>query len=608
MFREILDELVNNETQAYSLQKYIGDNEFENEIIEYTKKGFVESVWKSFPSQETKNLVILGLTFIALKYYDGSLWPHVCDKYSTVLQDSQLLESKIRDNVLSPLTSKYNCDRKHYQIPVINAIVPFNYASNYIEFVNDIYIKNLDCNLLNYNVEEEIENVFNAIGRHLSDADDSFKYNFEQNNTKVYKLIRATKNIIKTSIKRQELVLLTKEILKKLDNYYKGKNESISYYIDKAFNKWILENKDHEIFRTRTRSNFVKSKFPYYTYLNVNGNIYLHTPTKRLFGDYDPKLFSLEILEDNTTIIREENLKVNFLLGGIEIVQCNYLLKNPLNKIRCKIFYSNEEVYDSKDYLYRDFLLFDDNKELKNNKSYNGLVYFIYKNSCDKRLTKLKDFDFYKISYNSVVENEEYLLDEKHQICFSNIRKPGIYGDIIPSLEIIDHNNIIYVYSKIHSICMVSENLNKFANKIKINNNFIDMDQCVEILEQTNSLAYLLDVEKLDLSSNMYIFELVDIKQNKTIQKYKVVLDGSIDIQQTIGSEYSINYSYTGTYDIVDKANRNYKDFPLLINDLDKKNLYLKTNEDLYKCKFNLTIPYYQIDNGIKNICNIRRL
>lgn len=233
MFREILDELVNNETQAYSLQKYIGDNEFENEIIEYTKKGFVESVWKSFPSQETKNLVILGLTFIALKYYDGSLWPHVCDKYSTVLQDSQLLESKIRDNVLSPLTSKYNCDRKHYQIPVINAIVPFNYASNYIEFVNDIYIKNLDCNLLNYNVEEEIENVFNAIGRHLSDADDSFKYNFEQNNTKVYKLIRATKNIIKTSIKRQELVLLTKEILKKLDNYYKGKNESISYYIIK---------------------------------------------------------------------------------------------------------------------------------------------------------------------------------------------------------------------------------------------------------------------------------------------------------------------------------------------------------------------------------------
>ena len=39
-----------------------------------------------------------------------------------------------------------------------------------------------------------------------------------------------------------------------------------------------------------------------------------------------------------------------------------------LNKIRCKIYYNNETIYDSKDLLYRDFLLFDDNKELKNNK------------------------------------------------------------------------------------------------------------------------------------------------------------------------------------------------------------------------------------------------
>lgn len=221
MFEEKFNELLTSEQQAYDLLNFIGTAEFEIELINFTKSGFREAIWRTFPSQESKSKVMLGLTFIALKYYNGALWPHVFDKYISINQDSKLLESKVRDNVLGLLTSKYSCERKHYQIPVMNAVVPFNYASNYIEFVNDIYVKNLDCDLSLYNIDEELDNVFNSIGKNLSDTDDSFKYNYEQNNTKVYKLIRATKNIIKTGIKRSELILFTKDILKKLDAYYK---------------------------------------------------------------------------------------------------------------------------------------------------------------------------------------------------------------------------------------------------------------------------------------------------------------------------------------------------------------------------------------------------
>ena len=226
MFEEELKDLLNSEMQAYSLLKYIDNSEFETELISFTKKGFAETLWQAFPSQESKNLVMLCLTFIALKYYDGALWPHVYEKFSGIYQDQKLLESKIRDGVLSSLITKYNCERKHYQIPVMNAIVPFKYASNYIEFANDIYVKNMDCNISDYNIEEEIENVFNAIGESLTDSDDSFKYNYEQNNSKTYKLIRATKNIIKSGFKRKELVLFTKDIIRKLDNYYTGKKLS----------------------------------------------------------------------------------------------------------------------------------------------------------------------------------------------------------------------------------------------------------------------------------------------------------------------------------------------------------------------------------------------
>lgn len=74
MFEEELKELINSKTQAYSLLKHLNDPIFEDEIISFTKKGFKEVLWRSFPSQESRDLTILGLTFLALKYYDGALW------------------------------------------------------------------------------------------------------------------------------------------------------------------------------------------------------------------------------------------------------------------------------------------------------------------------------------------------------------------------------------------------------------------------------------------------------------------------------------------------------------------------------------------------------
>lgn len=602
MFEEELNELLNSKTQAYSLLKHLNDPIFEDELILFTKKGFKEVLWHSFPSQESRDLVILGLTFLALKYYDGALWPYVYEKFFDIFPDQKIMESKIRDGVLSLLATRYNCERKHYQIPVMNAVVPFKYASNYIEFANDIYVKNMDCNISEYNIEEEIENVFKAIGGSLNDSDDSFKYNYEQNNSKTYKLIRATKNIIRTGFKREELLLFTKDIIKKLDNYYKGKNASTNCYIDESFDKWLEETQDNETTRTRTRTNFIKSKFPYFTYLNNNGIVYLHTPTKRIFGSYDPKLFSLEILENEKIIYKNDNLRINQLLGGSEIIQCDYKIENPLNKISCKIYYDKEVVYDSKDYLFRNYMLFDDNKELKNNKAYNGIVYFIYQQNCDLRLTKLKECDFYKISYTTVYENDEFILDNKYSILFSNNIRPGVIGDRILGLDLIKQDDIIPIYKNIENIALISHNLNKSANKIKINGRFIDSTDFMEIIEQPNTIAYILNIQKMHIETNFYTIELVDIQQNNSVCKYELLYDPSIDIQQMILNDYSISFQYNGNFVITDKANRIYTDFSLLINDLDKKKLYLNVNNNLYKCKFSLIIPYYKIDDGYINI------
>ncbi|MBS7401877.1 MAG: hypothetical protein KIG16_05180 [Eubacteriales bacterium] len=160
MFEEKLHELLENEQQTYALLDLLNNEIFEKELIKFTEDAFRQTVNLSFVPEESKKKVMLGLTFIALKYYDGALWPHVCNKYNSIACDDKLLISQIRDNVLNFYTKKYNCDRKQYQIPVINSIVPFHYAPSYIEFVNDIYVKNLDCDLVSYDLNEEINNVF----------------------------------------------------------------------------------------------------------------------------------------------------------------------------------------------------------------------------------------------------------------------------------------------------------------------------------------------------------------------------------------------------------------------------------------------------------------
>ncbi|MBR4486848.1 hypothetical protein IKS57_05980 [bacterium] len=147
------------------------------------------------------------------------------------------MEKCIINKVLNSLSQEYNCKRKYYQIPVINAIIPFNYAKDYFEFANDIYIKNLECDLSNCNVEQEVEDIFNVIKEKLNDNDDSFKYEYEQNSSKAYKLTQGIKSIIKSRFKLDQLLLFTKDIINKIDCYYNGNNLTTNYYIDESFNK-----------------------------------------------------------------------------------------------------------------------------------------------------------------------------------------------------------------------------------------------------------------------------------------------------------------------------------------------------------------------------------
>ncbi|MBO6022120.1 hypothetical protein J6P68_04785 [bacterium] len=159
------------------------------------------------------------------------------DKFCDIFKTQNEMEKCINDKVLKKLKTlkEYNCKQSYYQIPVMNAIIPFNYAKDYFEFVNDIYTKNFECNISECNVEEEIENIFKNLKDDLNDKNDLLDINYGQNNKKTYKLITATKKIIKSGFKLNELILFTSAIIHKIDDVFNGKNLKTNDYIDEAF-------------------------------------------------------------------------------------------------------------------------------------------------------------------------------------------------------------------------------------------------------------------------------------------------------------------------------------------------------------------------------------
>lgn len=203
----------------------------------------------------------------------------------------------------------------------------------------------------------------------------------------------------------------------------------------------------------------------------------------------------------------------------------------------------------------------DDNQELKNNTSYAGDVYFIYKENCDSRLNKIHEDEFFKIAYNDVFIDDEYTLDS-HTILFADCTKSRIDGDKVDGLELTKN---IPIYKNIKQIILVSNNLNETANKIKINDSFIsNTSNFVKIIKENSAIVYILDSKKMNLEPNLYKIELVDISQNKTFAKYEFLYDPNIDIEQSILNNDEILFKYHGSFLILDDNNENTNEFKLL--------------------------------------------
>lgn len=598
MYNDILNKLIDTSNISYELLIYINNDEFQCELVDFS----FHSINYILKNQQVNKFqfrsIMILLTYIALRYYNGSFWKHVRTLLEDRVNDFPMLEARIRDLILGRLVDMYGCERRHSQVPVMFSILPFKYAQNYYEFVHDIYVKNLDCSLSGLDIYEELENVFNSIKNKLTYDDDSFNYSFDTENVKVYKLLKSTKNIIKTGNRIDELRIFTVEMLKKLDAYYNGRKTLDNYYFDESFNEWLSTHPQIDINQRKRSSQIIKSKFPYYYLDKEKYRIYLSTPVRRVYGDYNKDKFVLRIVEDNNIIYETKSLVIKALLGGYEIDSIDYLISNPLSKIKCQLFYDSNLIYDSKDYLYREYMIFNEKDEITyKNRDYNGLAYFVYRENNDENIQFLYDSGNYKIGFSNVSSSAQYHIDNQY-ISFSSQIRSGIIGEYNKDIELKNKDNNLKIYNDIKQLVFVMQNKDLQAYKLKINDIMLnEQENIIKTIQKDNSIIKY--NWSTDMNSGLYKVELLNIKTNKIVNRYIFLYDPCFHTKETLISDYKLQLNYSGSFALLSKKNEDLSAIELNINYINdnKKKYYLFINNKYYQVHFNCNVPYYYIDD-----------
>ena len=609
MYQDEIERILNSSNQAFELTKYINDDIFMNDFVEYTKPAFLEAKYNSLIDSKTEKIIFMAFTFVALKHYDGKIWEHIYRYYETSELTAKDIYTKVRINVFSQWVKGYHCDtskrEQTYQIPVIESIIPFNYAAKYIDFVFDIYEKCFQYSL--ENVDEELELFFNATRELLQDDDgksDTFESKDNDGSSKTYILIQGTKRILKYANfknKVKQLKEFTKQFLVRIDNYYiqQGSPEP-NYYFDKSFEEWTKLHPEVKIKKnTGTREVYLRNRKPRFILDTNTGKVYLRTPMLHISKKEEPSKIKIYVYSDGKEIY-SGNPHITDMLSLIEICYKEVEIEDPTKLISCKITYEDEVLYSSDEQLYRNNIFFNDEKEVKPNSNYNGNLYVVCKKDTlgFRFVRSLPKYMIYSLMVSE--DNYAFVIDGNHY-SFKGSYDSEIYGDFCKEIVFQNDNSEVALYRKIKHMVLTSNNKSIKANYIKINDLILKEDSFL-VKEQKSNIAYILDVDKIFVENGYYDIRLIDKSNNHIVDEYCLVLDSAFYMEQSIDNDSKVLCSICSSYSIVDEDNNEISSFNEELQSFEDKMLFLSVNEIKYEFKLKLTIPYYVIDSGSKTL------
>lgn len=478
------------------------------------------------------DIVFISLVLIATLEYNGNFYDQVRTTYHKLYKkySEQKIEGIIRSTI-----KKY--DKKHQNSGRIinnvltNSLVPKNYLSAFFEFIFDIYKVNF-----NYTISDSIyadfEFVYDGLRDNMLSQNDGIDVSVTQ---KTYKLIKSTKDVIATPETLPSIIALSIMIVKIIDQeIWQQPIHITNPYLKYGYEQWIQKIKNSNAKMTfNGQNNRFKSMWKPKFILDEN-NIFLITPTHKIKSKYDYKTICIEISNGNNSLCLNRHPKIKEIIGGYQIDTNKIKIDCPIGSLRYRVFSGGDIIYDSKEELCRDYIVFSEKgSELGNYTDYSGTAVFCHAEK-EPNIKLFFENEHYKLSYKNVNTSDIVLLSKKLAFSFSSITEPDIIGNKLTTCFVAssESEELIPVFDSINYIMFESSNEAKNF-EININGAPYPYNKFEYNLVHINEKdQYTLKIP--DLKSGVYTFKVFKLGKGHKEQLLcqTIVLDKNLNYKQ----------------------------------------------------------------------------
>lgn len=492
-----------------------------HEIHSRAEKNLMQTLGSYSGYCKNQEIIVVSLVLIAMLEYDGNYYDSVRATYSDLYSrySEQKVEGKIR-SILNKYKKQTDSGSRTRIINVAleNAIVPQTFLSAFFEFIFDIYKLNFEYDL----PEEPYEDfrfVFEGLRNNMLSDGDDISINVTQ---KTYKLIAATKKLISREDGLDPILKLSIVIVKLIDRRFWDKEVKIfNPYLKVGYEGWekTLKESARGGYERKKSDLELRSRWEP-KFLMHNDSVYLNPPAHRIKSQYDYRDIAVVVLNDGEEIYRNNNCNIREIIGGYQVNTEKIQLSKPLGKLTYRLVSGSKIIYDSKDKLYRNCIVFNnEGQEVSNNTDFEGTIYIVYKKG-EAVIDNIFIKDNYCIGYKLVRLGDA--IEIGHDVFnFSSMVKPGIFGQLYPNCGVQKENEdkIIPVY---HDTCFVVFEADNSSSKFEIDINGKPHKLSEMQYKATEKAGSTKFVVELDLrKSGVYgieVLQLVTGSKNKLLQ------------------------------------------------------------------------------------------
>lgn len=576
-----LIDILDNEDAMKEIHKR-AENQLINAVLSYS--GYTSN----------QEIIVVSLVLIAMLEYDGNYYGSVRKTYKEVYR--RFTEQKVEGQIRSILSrykkqSASGSRSRIINVALENAIVSQVFLGNFFEFIFDIYKMNFEYDLPE-EPYEDFQFVYEGLRENMLSDGDDLSINVTQ---KTYKLTAATKQLITKEDGLDAIIKLSIIIVKLIDRRFWDKDVKIfNPYLKAGYEVWEKQlSEESKIGRERRHGSAEMYSRWEPKFLLTNNSIFLSPPAHRIKAQYDYREVTIVILNNGEEIYRNNNCDIREIIGGYQVNCGKVKLEKPLGKLSYMIIVGNDVIYDSKDKLYRNCIVFDaEGHEINNNTDYEGTAYICYKNGeADIENILLKDF--YCLGYKLIREGDA-LAVENDVFNFSSMVKPGVFGLLQKNCFIKEGEGEVFlsVYKEVHVVAFESESP---SNKLEIvingrHKKLSKMEYKTTSRENITKYVVQLNIEK----DGIYYVEVNQLSESKKVHilKEKFACDRELQYVALMIDDKSCRVTVSSGImsEKVDKE--------IIVDEYDMDFINFESDGILYSYRLPMNLGIYQISDG----------